>query len=74
MLVLSRKSGERLVVPGCGMTITVLETSSRRVRVGIEAPSDLGVYREEVWRRLTAPPVGTAAGPVSQDFPCPPLR
>lgn len=55
MLVLSRKVGERLVVPELGVTITVLWIKGNRARLGIEAPTDVGVHREEVWRRMIEP-------------------
>jgi carbon storage regulator len=50
MLVLRRKPGERIVVPGCGVTLTVLAVEGKSVRLGISAPATLAVYREEVWR------------------------
>lgn len=52
MLVLSRKIGERIVVPACGLTITVVSLKGNRVRLGIAAPEDIRVDREEVWKRL----------------------
>jgi carbon storage regulator len=55
MLVLSRKLGERIVVPHCEVTVTVLEVKGNAVRLGIAAPSDVPVYREEVWRKLNQP-------------------
>jgi carbon storage regulator len=51
MLVLSRKRGERIVVPGCSVTITVLAVEGNRVRLGIAAPAEVVVLREELWRR-----------------------
>jgi carbon storage regulator len=56
MLVLSRKPGEVLVVPQCGLTLTVLAVEGNRVRLGISAPDEIDVYREEVWHRICAPP------------------
>jgi carbon storage regulator len=50
MLVLSRKPGERLVVPQLGLVLTVLSTRGKAVRLGVSAPQELAVYREEVWR------------------------
>jgi carbon storage regulator len=54
MLVLSRKIGERIVLPGCGVTVTVLQTRGNQVRLGIVAPAGVAVDREEVRRRLAA--------------------
>ena len=51
MLVLSRKIGEKIVVPACGLTITVVAVKGSRVRLGIAAPDDIRVDREEVWQR-----------------------
>ncbi len=51
MLVLSRKQGERIVVPECGLTITVLEVVGSRVRVGIAAPSNVTILRAEIVER-----------------------
>jgi carbon storage regulator len=52
MLVLSRKPGERIVVPDCELAITVLEVDGKRVRLGISAPAQVAVYREEIWREI----------------------
>jgi carbon storage regulator len=52
MLVLTRKLGERIVVPYCGVTVTVVAIDGNRVRLGIAAPDEVAVYREEVWQRL----------------------
>jgi carbon storage regulator len=54
MLVLSRKPGERVLVPQCGLTVTVVAIDGNVVRLGFTAPSELGVYREEVWQRIRA--------------------
>jgi carbon storage regulator len=51
MLVLSRKLGERIVLPSSEIEITVLAVNGKSVRLGISAPASLGIYREEVWRR-----------------------
>jgi carbon storage regulator len=51
MLVLSRKIGEKVVVPGCELTLTVLGVQGNRVRLGITAPPEVTVLREEVSRR-----------------------
>ena len=52
MLVLSRKPGERLVVPHCDLVVIVLAIEGKTVRPGISAPEALAVYREGVWQRL----------------------
>jgi carbon storage regulator len=53
MLVLSRKCGEQICMPGCDLVVTVLGVSGNRVRLGFTAPDDVAVYREEVWSRIT---------------------
>ena len=52
MLVLSRKLGEVIVVPQCELTVTVISVEGNKVRLGIGAPDDIDVYREEVWQRI----------------------
>ncbi len=47
MLVLSRKPGEKIVIDG-SITITVVEAQGNRVRIGIEAPEDVRILREEL--------------------------
>lgn len=52
MLVLSRKIGERIVLPDQHITLTVLEVRGEQVRLGIDAPKDMPVYRQEIWDRM----------------------
>ena len=47
MLVLTRKPGEKVRI-GRDITFTVLETKGNRVRIGIEAPAQLLILREEL--------------------------
>ena len=47
MLVLSRKVGEKIHV-GDNITVTILETRGSRIRIGIEAPRDVRIQREEM--------------------------
>jgi carbon storage regulator len=47
MLVLSRKLNEKIVIDG-GIVLTVVKIDRNQVRLGIEAPSDVRVYREEI--------------------------
>jgi len=46
--MLTRRPGERVVI-GEDVFVTVLEVSGRTVRLGIAAPEELPVYREEIW-------------------------
>jgi carbon storage regulator len=54
MLVVSRKPGERIVVPSCGLAVAVLSVDGKRVRLGISAPAEVAVYRQELWAHLCA--------------------
>jgi carbon storage regulator CsrA len=63
MLVLGRKLGERIVVPQCGLTITVCAIQGKTVRLAISAPAEIDVYREEVWRRRCLQMPGTPKPP-----------
>ena len=47
MLVLSRKLGERIYI-GDGVVVTVVDIDRGKIRLGIEAPRDVAIYREEV--------------------------
>ncbi len=47
MLVLTRKVGERLVI-GDQIVVTIVQVDGTRVRVGVEAPSDVNVVRSEL--------------------------
>jgi carbon storage regulator len=49
MLVLSRKVGERIVIGG-DIVVTVVRIQGQQVRIGIEAPSEVSVMREELVR------------------------
>jgi carbon storage regulator len=51
MLVLTRKIGEAIVMPGCGVVVTVLRVQGNKVRLGITAPDGVLVFRQEVWDR-----------------------
>lgn len=53
MLVLSRRPGESIMV-GNDVTITVIEVRGDQIRIGIDAPREVQVHREEVVRELEA--------------------
>ena len=48
MLVITRKSGERICL-GDDVTVTVLEIAGSTDRLGIDAPAEIPVYRHEIW-------------------------
>ena len=51
MLILTRRVGERLVI-GENVTVTVLGVKGHQVRIGIDAPRDVMVNREEIYQRI----------------------
>jgi len=51
MLTLSRKCGEKIVIPQLNISVTVLEIRGDRIRLGITAPVHVSVHREEIWER-----------------------
>lgn len=51
MLILTRRIGETLMV-GDDVTITVLGVKGNQVRIGINAPKDLAVHREEIYDKI----------------------
>jgi carbon storage regulator len=48
MLVLSRKPGQRVVVPHCELTVTIVSIQGDKVRLGFSAPPEISVLREEI--------------------------
>lgn len=66
MLVLSRKAGEKIVLPGLNVTITVLDVHGGKVRFGISAPAEVSVHRDEVWRRIIDKASAASAYPASE--------
>ncbi len=64
MLVLSRRQDERIIIDD-NIVITIVEIRGDTVRLGIDAPRDIPVHREEVYhaiQRTKAEPMGTAPG------------
>ena len=52
MLILTRRIGESLIIGNQEITITILGQKGNQIRIGIEAPKDVSVHREEVFRRI----------------------
>jgi carbon storage regulator len=51
MLILTRRVGETLMI-GDSVTVTILGVKGNQVRVGITAPKDVAVHREEIFQRI----------------------
>lgn len=51
MLILSRRPGESLMI-GDGVCVSVLSVSGTQVRIGINAPREVPVHREEIYRQI----------------------
>ena len=51
MLVLSRRQGETIVI-GDNITVTILAVNGDRVKIGVVAPAEVPVHREEIYQRI----------------------
>ena len=79
MLILTRRVGETLMI-GDSVTVTILGVKGNQVRVGITAPKDVAVHREEIFQRIGREGAGGSeaggdkagtdrAGPDTSGFP-----
>jgi carbon storage regulator len=59
MLVLSRKLGEKILI-GDSIVLTVVKIDRNQIRLGIEAPTEVAIYREEISPARIADKVGVA--------------
>ena len=61
MLILTRRVGETLVI-GDDVIVTVLGVKGNQVRLGVNAPRDLPVHREEIYERIQQEKQAAVAG------------
>jgi carbon storage regulator len=64
MLILTRKPGESLYI-GDNVKITIVEIKGHQIRVGIEAPAELRIYREEIYLQILEENKKAAEAPTS---------
>jgi len=66
MLILTRRAGETVMI-GSDVTITVLGVKGNQVRIGINAPKDVAVHREEIYERIQGEQAGDSAAQSGPD-------
>lgn len=52
MLILTRRIGEAIMINGEEVVVKILDVKGSQVRIGIEAPKNVSVYREEIWHKI----------------------
>lgn len=68
MLVLTRRENEKILLPDVGVTVELMAVTGNRARLGISAPDNIRILREEVAASQTALKQAMARGPVSREF------
>ncbi|MBX5461624.1 MAG: carbon storage regulator CsrA [Steroidobacteraceae bacterium] len=66
MLILTRRTGETVMI-GNDVTVTVLGVKGNQVRIGINAPKNVPVHREEIYERIKREMQGEANGNVQEE-------
>jgi carbon storage regulator len=68
MLMMTRRAGQKIVL-GDNITIEVVEVAGSTVRLGVDAPRSVPVYREEIWTAVRAE---NEAAATATELPVPP--
>ena len=68
MLILTRRVGESLMI-GDEINVTVLGIRGNQVRIGVNAPKEVAVHREEIYERIKQEQTGADAAPLSESEP-----
>lgn len=61
MLVLTRKPGETITI-GTDIKVTILGVEGRQIRIGIDAPKEVSIHREEIYNKIQAEKLVSEAG------------
>ena len=68
MLILTRRVGESLMI-GDNINVTVLGIRGNQVRIGVNAPKDISVHREEIYDRIQQEKAGGTVAPSDIESP-----